>query len=299
MRGALEDTFESSIGILCARMAKLLTNHDPGHVHAGCGLVALLHYIYRLWLIICDIPDAGFGRSVRQDILCMTIMALPNITSFLFTTNIVPAKKGKDGFTIWKEYRLHAFIFAFKLWLLIAILLYQKHSNQHADIIWPNEQYFRIALEIATMAAAYYATSLYPPQVSTIRGMYSHSLTVFVAGFLQFMGRASIFYGAPDPKDDVALPFMAILIIQLNAFNMTLRKKRIIGPRATQAFYSIMLGSGLHLMLIRRILEHGTFPPRGLPVVVSASIAYACRKQGLDRFSAWAIALTAVSVLLQ
>ena len=74
-------------------MAKLLTHHDPYHIHAMCGLLALVHYLYRFWLVICDVPDAGFGTTPNhlwQDVACMTIMALPNATSFLTRHMIVP-----------------------------------------------------------------------------------------------------------------------------------------------------------------------------------------------------------------
>ena len=293
-------------------MAKLLTNHDPGHIHAMCGLLALVHYLYRFWLVICDVPDAGFGTTPNhlwQDVACMTIMALPNATSFLFT--IVRAKKGLDGFTIWKEYRWHAFVFAFKLWLVMAMLLYRKHfvlptpnsdqQQQQQHGVWKYEVYYRAAFEFATMWAAHYVTSLYPPQVSTIRGMYTNPSLVFFAGFMQFLGRASIFCGTPDPRDDINVLILAIFIIQLNAFNMTLRKKRITGPQTTQAFYSIMLGSALYLFLVRRFLE---FPPTGLfdrklKAVSLAAVAYYCRLQGCDRFSSWIIALCAIAVASQ
>ena len=283
-------------------MAKLLTNHDPYHIHAMCGLLALLHYFYRFRLAVLDVPDSGFGQNLQLDILSMTVMALPNVTSFLF--NIVRAKKGLDGFTIWKEYRLHAFIFAIKFWLLLAMLLYSKHSmtynHQHGSSL-KYEVYYRAAFEFATMGAAQYVTSMYPPQVSTIRGMYSKSsFMVFFAGFLQFLGRASIFCGTPDPRDNISVLWFSILVIQLNAFNMTLRKKRIIGPRVTQAFYTVMLGGAFYLFFVRRFMFNMPGPfDRSSKAVYLAGVAYYCRKQGCDRFTSWLVSLSLIAVASQ
>ena len=150
-------------------VSTVLTDHDPAHFHACCGLVALVHWLYRFYLLVVDVPDGGFGKNLTNDILSMIVMILPNATSFVFAH--VPVKKGtKDGFTIWKEYRWHALIFTFKMWLLQAAILYAKYFVPEGTI--PFEPYFRAFLEFGVMAAASYVTSLYPKQDSTIRGMY-------------------------------------------------------------------------------------------------------------------------------
>lgn len=280
-------------------MAKLLTSHDPNHIHAVCGLLALLHHIYRFRLLVLDVPFSGFGQNWRHDLVCMAIMALPNATSFLF--NIVPAKKGLDGFTIWKEYRLHALIFGLKLWLLLGTLLFGLYAYPTQRGL-KYEAYYRAFFEFATMYGLQYATSLYPPQVSTIRGMYKGSpVMVFVAGYLQFTGRAAILCGTPHPSDDISMCYIAILVVQLNAFNMTLRKKRIIGPIITKTFYTIMLGSSLYLLFLRRLRD---YPPTGpsdrmFKPMYLASIAYFCRRQGMDRFASWIVAMSAMTVATQ
>jgi len=277
-------------------MAKLLTNHDPSHIHAICGVLALLHYFYRFRMLVLDVENSGFGQNLQQDVFSMIIMALPNATSFLF--HIVPIKKGVDGFTIWKEYRLHAFVFAVKLWLLLAMLLYSQY--RHPDTGLKYNVYYRAAFEFATMWCAQYVTNLYPPQVSTIRGMYTgNSFMVFLAGFLQHLGRASIFCGTPDPKDGISMCWLSIFVIQLNAFNMTLRKKRIIGPKTTQTFYTIMLGSAAYLLFFRRVWVNppsGPFDPM-FKALYLALVAYYCRKQGVDRFSSWIVALSVISLV--
>lgn len=277
-------------------MAHLLTNHDPNHIHAICGFAALVHWLYRFYLLFLDVPDAGFGKNAIQDTLCMILMILPNVTSFVFT--IVPIKKGIDGFTIWREYRWHAAIFAGKMWFLQALLLFVKYNYPEG---LKHEIYIRAAIEFGTMTAAQYVTSLYPKQESTIRGMYKQGWSVFLAGFIQFLGRAAVFTGPPDHRDDMAFSIVAVFFIQLNAFNMTLRKKRITGPRTTQALYSGMLISAFYMVAARRFWAApptGFFEPR-VKLFYLAGLAYYARRQGVDRFSSWIVALSAVAIATQ
>lgn len=276
-------------------MANLLTPHDRYRVHALCGLLALIHYVYRLRLLVLDVEDCGFGTNIRQDVVSLIAMVLPSLTSLLFT--IVPTRKGLDGFTIWKEYRWHAFIFAAKFWIFLGLLVYAKHFHPHTGL--PHENLCRVVFEFATMYAAKSVTDLHPKQVSTIRGMYSSTWSVLLAGFLQFMGRGAMLYGPPDARDRMSMCFMGVFVIQLNAFNMTLRKKRIIGPKTTQAYYSIMLVSAFYLLGFRRFWAtppSGAFDPRFKAYYVSL-IAYICRRQGADRFSSWIVALSFMTVL--
>merc|ERR1712122_98082 len=81
-----------------------------------------------------------------------------------------------------------------------------------------------------------------------------------------------------------------------NAFNMTLRKKRIIEPKVTQFFYSVMLSGSMYLLLVRRFWND---PPKGfsderLQFIYAATIAYSCRRAGCDRFTSWITAITIV-----
>ena len=108
-------------------------------------------------------------------------------------------------------------------------------------------------------------------------------------------------FGTPSPNDNITVCIVALMIIQLNAFNMTLRKKRITGPRTTQAFYTTMLGAGFYLIFFRRLWH---LPPTGildprLKFFFVSSMAYACRRLGMDKFLSWIAAISTVSLLHQ
>lgn len=274
-------------------MAKLLTHHDPNHIHAFFGALTLIHFFYRFSLMLMDVENCGFGRDIREDIFCMLLMPLPNITSFLFT--IVPVLKGKDGFTIWREYRWHATIFTFRSWFFLTILLYTKHFQPEGLVYM---KAYRVILVFTTMVCAQIATKSYPPQASTIRGMYASTWSSTAAGFLQFMGTSVFLCGAPT--DEISIHYLSIIVIQLNAFNMTLRKKRKVGARTAQACYSIMLGSSAYLFGIRRFME---IPPSGLfdyrlKTIYMAVISYCFRRfLRYNRFLAWSVGMAAFAMM--
>lgn len=274
-------------------MAKLLTHHDPYHIHAFFGLLTLIHFVYRIFLLVADVEDSGFGKSLPQDVFCMIIMILPNLTSFLFT--IVPVKKGLDGFTIWKEYRWHATIFTFRSWIFIALFLYEKHFQPEGLKYMP---IYRVLICFTTMYCAQLATTMYPSQETTIRGMYSGFWSGFAAGFLQFLGTSFELCGSP--KDDISVNYLMVIVIQLNAFNMTLRKKRKVGQTAARTFYSILLASSFYLFNIRRFAEDpptGLFDPR-IKIIYLALISYYFRRcLSYSRFFAWAMGLSCIHIV--
>lgn len=134
-------------------------------------------------------------------------------------------------------------------------------------------------------------------------------------------------------EDRIGLQFMAISVIQLNAFvstwmlikdtysvytrlsilmdlrilfvtlieqNMTLRKKRIIGGKTSQAFYSSILISGIYIFIIQRFIAEppkGMFDPR-LEFVHLALASYISRRYlSLSRFASWTFGLLAMETL--
>ena len=104
-------------------MAKLIIHSGLMNVHAIVGLVTLVHFFWRFgWAVLWqgNRASAGFGNNLRQDAISLLLLTLPNLTSFLF--HEVPTIKPKDGFTIWREYRLHAATFALRSWVMLVLL---------------------------------------------------------------------------------------------------------------------------------------------------------------------------------
>lgn len=268
-------------------MAKLVGKyHDPYHVHAIVGLITLLHFLWRFgWAVVWrrDRIGAGFGTDLTLDVISLVILPFPNLTSFLFKG--VPTTKLDDGFTIWQEYRLHAAIFGLRSWIMLVVLCYQKHFG-----VLPYIPVFRACLVAMTMMLAKLATESFPNQKSTIRGFYGSGWAVFAAGYAQYLGTAGTLIGT---EYDFGLHWLAITVIQLNAFFMTLRKKRIVGPNTVRALYSFLLLSVTYLFLLTSIINN---PPVSaldarLQFTYLAAVAYSFRRAGFNRFSAWGMAL--------
>jgi len=274
-------------------MAKLLTNHDPGHFHAFVGLINFLNIVVRFYLLIVN-GDAGFGYNKDLDFIFVFIMCLPFVTSYVF--HHTPTMKQKsDPFTIWKEYRAHAAMFGLRSCFMLGLKLYEKYYVPGGI---PGMKYLRIGTVLFSFFCAKSITDFYPKQVSTIRGMYKAGLEVTIAGFMQFLASAGVMFGLA-PEDYLNIEFGLILIIQLNAFNMTLRKKRISGPQTTKAFYTGLLSCGFYLLVFRRFWN---VPPTGflderLQFIYAALIAYSCRRSGCDRFTSWITAIITVCAM--
>jgi len=274
-------------------MAKLLSQHgkEHFHVHAFFGLLTLVHFLWRFSLLIADVENAGFGVDLKKDIISLLIIALPHSTSFLFSH--VPVKKGTDdGFTIWKEYRWHAFIFSTRCWVTLIYFISQLHFFPEEDRYTKG---FLIATVYSSMFAAKTVTDWFPKQSSTIRGMYKTNAASTVIGFAQYLLTAATIIGTP--MDDIGVQYVAISIIQLNAFNMTLRKKRIIGGKTSQAFYTSMISFGVYLFILRRDPPNGFFDPRYQFVYLALTSYFARRFLNFSRFLSWAIGLLTMEIL--
>ena len=176
---------------------------------------------------------------------------------------------------------------------MLVVLCYQKHFGTLPYWFMP---VFRACLATAAMMLAKLATESFPAQISTIRGFYGSGWAVFAAGYAQYLGTAGTLVGT---EYDFGLHWLAITVIQLNAFFMTLRKKRIVGPNTVQALYSLLLLSVTYLFLLTSMIKS---PPVSvldarLQFTYLAAGAYGLRRAGFSRFSAWGMALAFAEVV--
>ena len=84
------------------KMAHLFSHHDPYHIHAFFGFLTLFHFFYRFTQLLKDVEDSGFGVDINQDILCLLIMILPNLTSFLFRTRMMTLPRVSCSRLVWQ-----------------------------------------------------------------------------------------------------------------------------------------------------------------------------------------------------
>ena len=142
-------------------MAKLITDHDPFHVHKILGVFALLHFVYRFGLWIWR--DYGFcqygnenctPQDVRWDVVCILLHGLLSWSSLLLP---LPAKRNFQSPMIWREFRWHSIIFATRHVIASVLACLQLWPQQH----WLLNFFSKLGLVMATCTAADAATAVY------------------------------------------------------------------------------------------------------------------------------------------
>jgi hypothetical protein len=216
-------------------MPKLFSSHDPVHIHAIVGFACLVHIIGRVaGTLLFSWQNMGFNGSA-YNLACIVLHAGPNITSFLFRN--VPQRKplatSSTAMAIWKEYRWHSLIFAIRSWCCLLLSWIEQNNGpmQYAKVL-------RCGVVLLALYFAKYASAHNPQETTTIRGAFnSPGLRVFLIG-AQFMATSDILLGGADTS---FTNFVALSVIQLNAFNMTLQKKKLVHALAAKAIYVLLL----------------------------------------------------------
>lgn len=90
-------------------MAKLITNHDPYHIHKILGVSVLLHYLYRFALLFRH--GTAFPTSEDPQVAAAGVFlhAMLSWSSLLLP---LPVKRNFTRPMIWPEFRLHSIAFA-------------------------------------------------------------------------------------------------------------------------------------------------------------------------------------------
>ena len=145
-------------------MAKLITTHDPFHVHKILGVFVLLHFLYRYiygallrGYVFCSIQNAKEGlceeQQVHYDATCVILHAMLSWSSLLLP---LPKKRNYSSPMIWTEFRLHSIAFATRGVVATLISLYG---------LWPEQLILnfcsKLTLIMTTCHAADWITANY------------------------------------------------------------------------------------------------------------------------------------------
>jgi hypothetical protein len=287
-----------------SRRKPLLSRRDPMHVHALVGVVAVVHMLWRFFLVVVhNNMRAGFCRTDwRVDFAMLALAALPNASSFFLKG--VPTKKSDRPWQIWKEYRAHAAIFSMRSLAFIALILAEHCPYDGVDgplrgvgdtnisHPWLNP-FSRLLVVEGTMLLAYGVTSSYPAQPTTsIRGAYAQTPVVATALTLFQMGfTAGVLAGLAE-RSEIAFCWLSLCAMQLNAFNMTLLKKGFLSVRAGRVVYALLLLLGFWAVMIQPIIVSNPDAPENLLLTVTRHVlmtvgAYALRRSHVNRFLTW------------
>ncbi|CAJ1384030.1 unnamed protein product [Effrenium voratum] len=218
-------------------MAKLLSHHDRYHSHAILGLLALLHFAYRFYIVLIEwresfVPNFWSAAS-------LSVHVFLHVLSFQFD---LPRNRIWTKPMIWREFRVHNAIFAYRHLVGSALGIWA------ADWWWQRPTVLSVVVKVSLVLAACKAADVATEMIGSTEARTTNSMPYpkktsetieqvakkFYAKS-QFAATALAAFGTPS------LSFCSILAIELASLLMTLVRKGIIEARTYHIVYAFSL----------------------------------------------------------
>jgi hypothetical protein len=204
------------------------------HLHKILGFSCLGSFIYRF----CHVggADGNFGPSPQNTLVFILHHWLLNISAFIF--HLPPRRiNGDGGFRIWPEYRIHSLVFASRSLAFMGLLWYEQYYRTTLSN--------RVDLAIALMTIVCADLGSYSQRKyrsPSVRGAsWSDPLEQYFASEMQLFLTAFCITGYRR----YTLHLVAVTIIQMNSFLMTLRRKHVASHTILLTCYTMLLVLGL------------------------------------------------------
>lgn len=217
-------------------MAKLITNHDPFHIHKILGVCALLNYIYRFFLLLtigtCFPQDEPKSISVTSVLL----HALLSLSSLLLP---LPKKRNFSSPMIWPEFRLHSITFASRHAIMTIAVL----CNAVPENIWANLA-FRLLIITGTIQIASIITDKYGCRVKRTTNAMAypkHITEEMQKPVKKFYTLSQFGATATCLLDDPTILFVPIFAIQIAPLMMTFVRKGKASAASLHRVYALSL----------------------------------------------------------
>lgn len=217
-------------------VTNLVTKEDPLHLHKSLGILCLASFAWRFPYMRDPSADLGFASFPQFTLVTILLHLFLNLSSFEFH---LPERRISSGYRIWPEYRLHSFVFLARSLLLITIYWYESAFAMKTNY-WLNG-----VVVLGSMAAADLASRTCKHQSSTIRALKAPDIVKYYFSVMQFCATATCLYGLRR----FTVQFFFVMIIQCNAFLMTLRRKNLMPHQVGVVLYGIGLVTGLALAI--------------------------------------------------
>jgi len=224
---------------------KLFTKEDSTHLHKTLGLICLVNYAYRYYMII---TTRTMGLHTPVAYYLVGVHGLLSCSSMIFH---IPNKRIKGGPMIYPEYRLHSIIFALRSVVCYYLTFHQFPKTYHIGVC------------IGTMWLADVISRTFPSDTTTMRQMpFDEQITVAERNKIiemqsvHQMGATLYMLGNEDAC------FSPMFAIQFAALLMTLVRKSIITTNTWHILYNFSLGTNvlcywsnsLHYVVLQLIL---------------------------------------------
>lgn len=276
-------------------MAKLLTHHDRFHVHAALGLTALLHFLYRFGYHFLSLGRESFDPS-EFSALALAVHVMLHATSFQF---FLPSHRLWTKPMIWREFRVHNAIFAYRNLLCAALGIW-------LPVFWWRQptllsMMLKVGVVFATCAAADMATQAVGsvekrttnamPYPSRTQKALEEMAKLFYAKS-QFAATALAAFGPP------VLSFCSILAIELASLLMTLVRKGIIESRTYHIVYAASLFIMFPSMFTTIHSEDSEARYAVFMAMLATAVACVCRLQlRLGKYVTWLASIASAPLL--
>jgi hypothetical protein len=207
---------------------QLITNEDPMHIHKTIGILCFVSYIFRI--VQTGPSDMGFVTFPQLTMPTILLHLLLNITSLVFK---IPSRRISSGYRIWPEYRLHSLVFLARSLAVMTLFWYEQTYNKEPNYDW------NLAIIIFGMMAADYSSYTQRQyRSSTIRDLDTAEWVKFLFSVAQFCGSTNVLYGL---RYRYSMHMLAVIVVQTNAFMMTIRRKNLAGQTLLVTMYGLAL----------------------------------------------------------
>ena len=225
---------------------QLITKEDPMHIHKTLGLLCMLSYLFRI--VQSGPTDMGFATFPYLTIPTILLHLLLNSTAFLFK---IPNRRISSGYRIWPEYRLHSFVFLCRSLAVMALYYYEQTFH----VAQPLYDMNLVIVILGLIAADYTSYTQRQYQSSTIRDLDTSELVKFLFSVAQFCGTTNILFGL---RHRYSMHMLAVIVIQTNAFMMTVRRKNL----ASQTTLVTLYGLSLLISMVVCVYEYLRVDPK-------------------------------------
>jgi hypothetical protein len=194
----------------------LFTHEDYMHHHKILGILCLLSFAFRICFFFSH--DMAFRLYPQLTIPTILLHLLLPISSFQFK---IPKRRIRDGGRIWPQYRWHSLLFALRSVLLISLYYYEENYHLTDTPLY----FMNYIIQMFIMAAVEFVNYAVGPEQhsNTIREMDTSPYVKFFLSTMQFNAHAFFFLGIRS----FAVPFYALVAVQMTPFIGTLRRKMI------------------------------------------------------------------------
>jgi len=209
---------------------KLVTHEDPSHIHKILGIISILNYGYRYYLLFSYGSMYLDNRPAAFLVLCHAALSC---SSLIFH---IPSTRNKGAPMIYPEYRLHSILFVLRSVFCYFLTYFGFHIG------------YKFAVCYLTMLLADMATAIHQPldtqsQLNTtMRNMpfdrrigEEEQKQIILMQSSQQIGATLYMFGNLDSC------FSPMFAIQIAAFLMTLVRKNIIDSNMWHIVYNISL----------------------------------------------------------